>query len=280
MGKIVSAISALGKKQIGYAESPLGSNKTKYGVLWDTPKSKNGPYPFFNGKKNGACGWCCLYVLWEIAMVLKAELGWSYDQIRVWLGMPKNPADNCGAGCPWLYKYFKAKGWEVAKNKGVQGDIIFFNTKNGKCTHVGRIESVLSGGKYKYIGGNQSNMVSYKTISMTSSDIFAVIHIPYDTIEPKEEKPIETTPVKPEPITPTYPKYKISTKTGEWLALRVAPKLKAVLIVRMDYGATVELIQTVKGDVFGGSNEWAQVRYTKNGRAYIGYCIKSRLKKV
>ena len=109
MGKIVSAISALGKKQIDYAESPLGSNRTKYGNLWDTPKSKGGPYPFFNGKKNGQCGWCCLYVLWEIAMVLKDILGWTYDQIRVWLGMPKNPADNCGAGCPWLYKYFKAK---------------------------------------------------------------------------------------------------------------------------------------------------------------------------
>ena len=359
MGKIVSAISALGKKQIGYAESPLGSNKTKYGVLWDTPKSKGGPYPFFNGKKNGQCGWCCFYVLWEIAMVLKDILGWTYDQIRVWLGMPKNPADNCGAGCPWLYKYFKAKGWEVDKKKGVQGDIIFFNTSAGKCTHVGRIESVLSGGKYKYIGGNQSNKVSYKTISMTSSDLYAVIHIPYETIEPKpdpsavtytvvtkyqhlevrkepttksedvgdlakgstftssvvvkgesvhgcdawvkvdkgyangyylsptpvikgEPKPEEPTPVVVEPPKPVvYPKYKVKTVTGEWLALRVAPKTGAVLIERMPYGSEVELIDTVSGEKVYGSNEWARVRYTaKNGTVFIGYCIKSRLKKV
>ena len=276
MGKIVSAISALGKKQIGYAESPLGSNKTKYGVLWDTPKSKNGPYPFFNGKKNGQCGWCCLYVLWEIAMVLKDILGWSYDQIRVWLGMPKNPADNCGAGCPWLYKYFKAKKWEVDKKKGVQGDIIFFNTSAGKCTHVGRIESVLSGGKYKYIGGNQSNKVSYKTISMTSSDLYAVIHIPYETIEPKEE-PVEQTPVKPEPVTPVYPKYKVHTVTGDWLALRIAPNTKGVLVSRMPQGSEVELISTVKGEKVYGSNEWAQVKYLKTSQC--GYCIKSRLKK-
>ena len=276
MGKIVSAISALGKKQIGYAESPLGSNRTKYGNLWDTPKSKGGPYPFFNGKKNGQCGWCCLYVLWEIAMVLKDILGWSYDQIRVWLGMPKNPADNCGAGCPWLYKYFKAKKWEVDKKKGVQGDIIFFNTSAGKCTHVGRIESVLSGGKYKYIGGNQSNKVSYKTISMTSSDLYAVIHIPYETIEPKEE-PVEQTPVKPEPVTPVYPKYKVHTVTGDWLALRIAPNTKGVLVSRMPQGSEVELISTVKGEKVYGSNEWAQVKYLKTSQC--GYCIKSRLKK-
>lgn len=285
MGKIVSAISALGKKQIGYAESPLGSNKTKYGILWDTPKSKNGPYPFFNGKKNGACGWCCLYVLWEIAMVLKALLGWDYDKIRVWLGMPKNPADNCGAGAPQLCGYFVNKGWAVSKNKGQSGDLIFFNVKDNKGKtihggHVGRIDSV-SGGNYKTVEGNHGNKVAYGSYSVNSTKIYKVIHIPYEKIEPKEEeKPIETTPVKPEPVEPVYPKYKVSTKTGEWLALRVAPKLKAVLIVRMDNGSTVELIQTVKGDTFAGSNQWSQVRYTKNGRAYIGYCIKSRLKAI
>ena len=283
MGKIVSAISALGKKQIGYAESPLGSNKTKYGVLWDTPKSKNGPYPFFNGKKNGQCGWCCLYVLWEIAMVLKDILGWSYDKIRVWLGMPKNPADNCGAGCPWLYKYFKEKGWEVDKKKGVQGDIIFFNTSAGKCTHVGRIESVLSGGKYKYIGGNQSNKVSYKTISMTSSNLYAVIHIPYETIEPKKETPVEQTPVKPEPITPAKPtttKYKVRTNNKGTLALRCAPNTNAQLIIWLPYDCTVEVDNVVKGATVYGSNQWAHAKYTKNGRSYIGYCTLTRLKKV
>ena len=280
MGKIVSAISALGKKQIGYAESPLGSNKTKYGVLWDTPKSKNGPYPFFNGKKNGACGWCCLYVLWEIAMVLKALLGWDYDKIRVWLGMPKNPADNCGAGAPQLCGYFVNKGWAVAKNKGQAGDLIFFNVKDNKGKtihggHVGRIDSV-SGGKYKTVEGNHGNKVAYGSYSVNSTKIYKVIHIPYEKIEPKEE-PVEQTPVKPEPVTPVYPKYKVHTVTGDWLALRIAPNTKGVLVSRMPQGSEVELISTVKGEKVYGSNEWAQVKYLKTSQC--GYCIKSRLKK-
>ena len=357
MGVIVSHIIALGHDQIGYAENPLGSNRTKYGNFWDTPKSKNGPYPFFNGKKNGECGWCCEYTIWESAMALQKILGWDYDKIRVWLGMPKNPADNCGAGAPHLYKYMKK--WEVDKTKGQPGDYIFFNTKLGKCAHVGRIEEV-SGGKYKTVEGNKSNKVAYGSYSINSSSIFAVIHVPYETIEPSPEPPTPTgttykvatkyqpltvrkepttksenvgelpkgstftssevvkgedvkgcdawvkvdkgyangyylsptpvieaeptpepmpipEPVKPEPV---IQKYKVKTVTGEWLALRVAPNTKSVLIVRMDYGAEVDLIRTITGEKIYGSNEWAYVNYTKNGRTYTGYCIKSRLKKI
>ncbi len=365
MGVIASRIIELGHNQIGVAENPLGSNRTKYGNFWDTPKSKNGPYPFFNGKKNGECGWCTEYVIWESAMALKEILGWDYDKIRVWLGMPKNPADNAGAGAPHLYKYMKK--WEVEKTKGQPGDYIFFNTSLGTCAHVGRIDSA-SGGKYKTVEGNKGNRVAYGsyTISKTNKNIYAVIHVPYETIEPKPEptpeppeptgttykvvtkyqhlevrkepttksadigdlakgstftssvvvkgesvhgcdawvkvdkgyangyylsptpvvkeepKPEEPTPVVVEPPKPVvYPKYKVKTVTGEWLALRVAPKTGAVLIERMPYGSEVELIDTVSGEKVYGSNEWARVRYTaKNGTVFIGYCIKSRLKKV
>ena len=53
----------LAQRQVGYKESPLGSNKTKYGVYFDTPKSKGGPYPWFCGKKNGEM-WCAVFVCW------------------------------------------------------------------------------------------------------------------------------------------------------------------------------------------------------------------------
>lgn len=100
---------------------------------------------------------------------------------------------------------------------------------------------------------------------------------PVYEVEEPEPLPIPE-PVKPQPV--VYPKYKVKTVTGEWLALRVAPNTKSVLIVRMEYGAEVELINTIPGEKIYGSNEWAQVRYTKNGKTFIGYCIKSRLKKV
>ena len=252
MGKIVSEIITLGKNQIGYAESPLGSNKTKYGVLWDTPKSKNGPYPFFNGKKNGACGWCCLYVLWEIAMVLKGLLGWDYDKIRVWLGMPKNPADNCGAGCPYLYRYFKAKGWEVDKKKGQAGDIIFLNTSLGKCAHVGRIDSV-SNGKYTTVEGNKSNKVAYGSYAIGDSNIYAVIHIPYETIEPSPEP-------TPTP-TPTSNKYKVSVNT--YLSLRDGTNTECTELGRLYNGAIVTITEQSNGWGRVSDNLWCSMKYLK-----------------
>lgn len=100
---------------------------------------------------------------------------------------------------------------------------------------------------------------------------------PVYKVEEPEPLPIPE-PVKPQPV--VYPKYKVKTVTGEWLALRVAPNTKSVLIVRMDYGAEVDLVRTVEGEKVYGSNEWAYVNYTKNGRTYTGYCIKSRLKKI
>ena len=244
MGVIVSCIIALGPDQIGYAENPLGSNRTKYGNFWDTPKSKNGPYPFFNGKKNGECGWCCEYSIWESAMAIQKILGWDYDKIRVWLGMPKNPADNAGAGAPHLYKYMKK--WEVDKTKGQPGDYIFFNTKLGKCAHVGRIEEV-SGGKYKTVEGNKSNMVAYGSYSINSSSIFAVIHVPYETIEPS-----------PEPPTPTGTTYKVATKYQP-LTVRKEPTTKSDEAGELAKGSTFTSSEVVKGESVHGCDAWVKV---------------------
>jgi len=245
MGAIVSRIIAIGKNQIGVAENPLGSNRTKYGVFWDTPKSKNGPYPWFNGKKNGECGWCCMYSLWESTMGIKDILGWDYDKIRVWLGLPKNPADNAGAGAPHLYKYFKAKGWEIDKTKGQPGDYIFFNTSLGKCSHVGRIDSI-SGGKYKTVEGNKSNKVGQGTytISNTNGNIYAVIHIPYETIEPAPD--------------PSQVTYTVATKYQP-LTLRKEPTTKSDAIGELAKGSTFTSSTVVKGEDVKGCDAWVEV---------------------
>ena len=49
-------------RQIGYPENPLGSNKTKYGRWFDVEA-----WQYFNGKKNGQCGWCAELVIWGVA---------------------------------------------------------------------------------------------------------------------------------------------------------------------------------------------------------------------
>lgn len=211
MGFVIDELLKLGKNQIGYAENPLGSNRTKYGVFSDTPKAKNGPYPWYNGKKNGECGWCCLGINWEYMMVLMPLLG-SYDKVRSYLGYPK-PSENTAAGAPHMRDFLVAKFGKVAKNQGVAGDVIFLNTKLGKCGHVGRIYEVKDG-KYKTIEYNKGDHVAWGSYSINSTNIHTIVHIDFSDIEPKEEtpnndavtdpKPIENpvADLKPEPISP------------------------------------------------------------------------------
>ena len=197
MGYVVNELLKLGKNQIGYAENPLGSNRTKYGNFSDTPISKNGPYPWYNGKKNGECGWCAVGINWEYMMVLKPLLG-SYDKVRSYLGYPK-PSENCAAGAPQMRNYLVDKFGKVAKDKGQAGDVIFLNTKLGTCGHVGRIVEDL-GSKYKTIEYNKGDKVAYGSYSKTSSSIHTIVHIDFSDIEPKEEIPNQDAVIDPEPI--------------------------------------------------------------------------------
>lgn len=270
---IVDEMIKLAQSQVGYTET--GNNHNKYAQYFDTEKSKGGPYPWFNGKKQNVA-WCAIFICWLFVMVLEPEkyLG-SPDKVRQWLKFPR-PADNCAAGCPYLWQYLVNRGWKADKTKGKAGDIIFFNAK---CTHVGIIEKV-ENGKYYTIEGNKNNKVARSSYSTSSSSVYGVIHPDYSSIEVKEEPKPEpvVTPEPVKPVEPTYPKYKVKTVTGEWLALRVAPNTRAVLIYRMPQGSVVELINTVKGEKVYGSDEWARVKYLKTGS--IGYCLKSRLAKI
>ena len=258
------------ERQIGYAENPLGSNKQKYSRWFDVEA-----WQYFNTKKNPS-EWCSQLQIWAVA---QAEI-LGKEESKKFLGLPA-PKYNEAAGCKQFCEYLTKKGYQLSdKTKGIKGDIIFFNTKKAKCGHVGSIRK--EDDKYYYtIEGNKSNKVGEGKYLKTSTTIYCVCHLPwekYDTEEVKPEPMPIPEPVKPQPV--VYPKYKVKTVTGEWLALRVAPNTKSVLIVRMDYGAKVDLVRTVAGEKIYGSNEWAYVNYTKNGRTYTGYCIKSRLKKI
>lgn len=277
MGYVVNELLKLGKNQIGYAENPLGSNRTKYGNFSDTPKAKNGPYPWYNGKKNGACGWCAIGINWEYMMVLKPLLG-SYDKVRSYLGYPK-PADNCAAGAPQMRDYLVAKFGKVAKDKGQAGDVIFVNTKLGPCGHVGRIVEDL-GSKYKTIEYNKGDKVAYGSYSKTSSSIHTIVHIDFSDIEPKEEpkedvkptpdpepQPVEPTPEplpKPTPEEPVKPTKSIDEYAKEVIAGKWgnnpqrAIKMKAAGI---DYDAVQKRVNEILGV---GQSSSSGKKYTVN----------------
>ena len=189
----------LAQSQVGYVET--GNNHTKYSQYFDTEKSKGGPYPWFNGKKQNT-PWCAIWICWLFVMVLEKILG-SADKVRSWLGCPK-PADNCAAGVPFLWEYLCKKGWKVDKSKGQAGDIIFLNTKSAKNGHVGMIEKV-DDSKYYTIEGNKSNGVRRSSYSKTSTSIYGICHPDWNSVpDPEEQKPEEPV-AKPEPSEPVTP---------------------------------------------------------------------------
>lgn len=194
----------LATTQVGYTETE--TNHNKYAQYFDTPKSKNGPYPWFNGKKQNE-PWCAVWICWLFVMVLQKLLG-SADKVRSWLGCPK-PADNCAAGVPFLWEYLCKKGWKVDKSKGQAGDVIFLNTKKAKNGHVGMIEKT-DATKYYTIEGNKSNGVRRSSYLKTSSSIYGICHPDWDSVpdpeqetEPTPAEPVAApTPAEPAPVNP------------------------------------------------------------------------------
>ena len=255
MGYVVDELHKLGAKQINYAESPKGSNRTKYGVYWDTPKSKGGPYPWFNGKKNGECGWCALYTNWEIVMVIAPLVGGT-DKAREWLGYPK-PSQNAAAGAPEMYSYLKK--WKVDKTKGQPGDIIFLNTL-GSCSHVGRIDNVANGNYYT-VEGNKGDCVGTRTLSINSSLIYAVIHPPYDKLEPQPEpEPLPIPTPEPTPVADNLYRV-VNIKT--FLAIRSEPSANGKKLGELYNDAIVTVLEKKNGWARITGTSWVYMSYLK-----------------
>lgn len=263
-----SRIVALAQSQVGYKET--GNNHTKYAQYFDTPKSKGGPYPWFNGKKQNT-PWCSIFVNWDIVMVLATgdnKVLKDPDAVRIWLGYP-SPANNCAAGCPYMWGYLVKKGWQVSKTAGRPGDIIFFNTTS-KCGHVGLIEKV-DNGNYYTIEGNKSNMVKRCSYTKSSSSIYGIISPNYESFDKKPEP--EPTPT-PTP-TPTTTDYKVKTNGGT-LTLRAQPTTNSRALATIKNGTTIAVSEIVKGEAVGGNTDWAKTTY--NGDT--GYCSCRWLEKV
>ena len=231
---IVDEMITLAQSQVGYAESPLGSNHNKYAQYFD---NNDGAWQWFNGKKQNVA-WCAIWICWLFVMVLRPILG-SADKVRIWLEFPA-PKNNCAAGCPYLWQYLVNRGWKVDKTKGQRGDIIFFNAK---CTHVGIIEKV-ENGKYYTIEGNKSNKVARGTYAFNSSSIYGLCRPNYSDIEP--------TP-SPEPTPTPSNQYKV-VNIKSFLAIRNTPEARAD-----DKNKVGELYNDTIVTVLETSNGWAKI---------------------
>lgn len=252
----------LASRQVGYRES--GNNHTKYSTYFDDPK---GAWQWF-GSKAQNCAWCSIFVCWlfcqnEIIGPKKA---------RVFLGCP-TPKENYAKAVPYLWKYLDARKWKVDKKSGQAGDIIFFNTSTAKCGHVGIIEKV-DDKKYYTIEGNKSNQVKRCSYTRTSTTIYGLMRPNWSEIEPKEEKPVEQTPVKP--AEPAIKYCRVKTITGKPLTLRKSASTKATPLANMPNNSTLIYKGEVKGTWVYGSNKWACVVY----KGKTGYCTATRIKKV
>ena len=262
MSVMCDKVINLATRQIGYKET--GDNQTKYSRWFDTTA-----WQWFNTKKQGA-EWCAIFICWLFAQ--NETLG--KDRAYTFLGCPKNKNDNLAAGVPYLWGYLTKQGWKIDKKGGLKGDIIFFNSK---CSHVGIIEKV-DDKKYYTIEGNKSNQVKRCSYSRGSSAIYGICRPDWAKVEPKPEPTPTPTPTPaptPKP-TPTTQKYKVKTNTGAPLALRSAPKTKAVCLAWIPNKTVVTVSGFVTGEKVGGCDRWARVTYNgKNGYSLSKYLVKS-----
>jgi cell wall-associated NlpC family hydrolase len=116
----------IAKKEIGYKETPKGSNLTKYGKWFG-----------LDGKP-----WCGMFV------------SWVYSQAGIPLG---NIGFTKGfAGCQTAVKHYKATGEITTKPQ--PGDIVFYDwQKDGKHDHTGIFVREINATTFEAYEGNTAN---------------------------------------------------------------------------------------------------------------------------
>ena len=110
-------ILKIARSQIGYKESPSGSNKTKYGKEYG-----------LNGQP-----WCAIFVWWCFKHANASSL---------FMGGGKS------AYCPSIADYYIAKKQTVSKSSGKPGDFVLFGFGHTNSQHIGFIEKKNSDGSY------------------------------------------------------------------------------------------------------------------------------------
>ena len=118
-----AAVVAVAEKELGYVETPAGSNRTKYGKWFGVD----------------GVAWCAMFV------------SWCYDKAGLPLG---NIGYTKGfAGCQSAHKYFSKNGLLVTDPQ--PGDIVLFDWNgDGRYDHTGIFVKKLSPTTFETIEGN------------------------------------------------------------------------------------------------------------------------------
>lgn len=101
---------------------------------------------FFNGSKTGKA-WCAVFVAWDFYKAFGKEAALKL--------LCQPTTDNCGAGCEFIYRYFKAKGQWHTSNPQAGDVIVFYNSARTSRAHTGLVYKV-DGSKVYTIEGNTS----------------------------------------------------------------------------------------------------------------------------
>lgn len=168
--------------QVGYKEKASNSqlyekdanvgydNWNKYANDIDTK------YPdWYNGKKNGY-DWCDIFVDWCFIQA------YGKEDAQKLLCQPDN---SCGAGCPWSYGYFKAKG-QVGKSPRL-GAQIFFGQTEDDIYHTGLVVGFDDSAVYAIEGntGKDVNEVMKKSYARDNAYIYGYGYPAFDEVEPQ-----------------------------------------------------------------------------------------------
>lgn len=154
-------ILKIARAELGYKESPAGSNRTKYGRAYG-----------YDG-----VAWCAMFVWWVFKQANASALFFG--------------GKKC-AYCPTIADYYIAKKQTVSKSSGRAGDIILFGFGHTNSQHIGIIEKKNADGSYTCIEGNTAvdnscngGMVMRRT--RYRSDINWIVRPKYDGTSTKPE---------------------------------------------------------------------------------------------
>ena len=199
-----SIVISIARAEIGYHEKASNrdlddpnanigqGNWTKYARDLDA-------ISYYNGKKNGACGYCDIFVDWCFIQAYGLQAGTKL--------VCQTPGKaNCGAGPKYSRNYFKAKGQLV--DTAQPGDQVFFHPASGgdEISHTGLVTGVDAGYIYTVEGNTSGGMVAEHKYTKKDRRL-AGFGRPDWGMEPQ---PI---PPEPEPPKPSKCPYPVPTHT-------------------------------------------------------------------
>ena len=257
MGKTNSGLLAYAKKQVGKpywygtfgqtSSAALYAEKKKQYPKYYTAKD----YPSQYGKRVHDCAGLIKGYLWSATPTSTPK----YDAKTDW-------------GAAGFYTHATKKGTMGTFPK-YNGLLLFKTDKKGAICHV----AVYGDGCAWEAKGHAYGVVKTK-YKASDWKYWCQCNLVENDIHP-EPTPTPTPQPTPKP-TPTTQKYKVKTNTGAPLALRSAPKTKAVCLAWIPNKTVVTVSGFVKGEKVGGCDQWARVTYNgKNGYSLSKYLVKS-----